>query len=227
MTSDAVHPLVRVWDLPTRAFHWLLAACVIGLVITAKVGGNAMVWLMRLGLAVLALLVFRIIWGLVGGRWSRFASFLYAPGTVLRYLRGEHRPADHFEVGHSPIGAFSVFALITLLLVQVGTGLIADDEIATTGPLNRYVASATGLLATGWHKGYGQWILLGLVALHVVAIVVYKLRGKNLVTPMITGDKPLPPDVPATQDGLANRGLAAVVLAACAALAVWIARQGA
>jgi cytochrome b len=227
MTSDAVHPLVRVWDLPTRAFHWLLAACVIGLVITAKVGGNAMVWHMRLGLAVLALLVFRIIWGLVGGRWSRFASFLYAPGTVLRYLRGEHRPADHFEVGHSPIGAFSVFALITLLLVQVGTGLIADDEIATTGPLNRYVASATGLLATGWHKGYGQWILLGLVALHVVAIVVYKLRGKNLVTPMITGDKPLPPDVPATQDGLANRGLAAVVLAACAALAVWIARQGA
>jgi len=176
---------------------------------------------------VLALLSFRIIWGLIGGRWSRFASFIYAPGTVLRFLRGEHRPGDHFEVGHSPLGAFSVFALITLLLVQVGTGLVADDEIATTGPLNRYVASATGLLATGWHKGWGQWILLGLVALHIAAIVVYKLRGKNLVTPMITGDKPLPADVPAARDSLATRGLAAVVLAACAAGVVWIARQGA
>ena len=227
MTSDVEHPPVRVWDLPTRAFHWLLATAVVGLVITAKVGGNAMVWHMRLGLAVLALLSFRIIWGLIGGRWSRFASFIYAPGTVLRFLRGEHRPGDHFEVGHSPLGAFSVFALITLLLVQVGTGLVADDEIATTGPLNRYVASATGLLATGWHKGWGQWILLGLVALHIAAIVVYKLRGKNLVTPMITGDKPLPADVPAARDSLATRGLAAVVLAACAAGVVWIARQGA
>lgn len=226
MTSNVEHPPVRVWDLPTRAFHWALAVCVIALVVTAKIGGNAMVWHMRLGLVVLALLVFRIVWGLVGGRWSRFANFIYAPGTVLRYLRGDHRPGDHFEVGHSPLGAFSVFALIALLLVQVGTGLISDDEIATTGPLNRFVASATGIAATAWHKGYGQWILLGLVALHIVAIVVYRLRGKNLVTPMVTGDKPLPPDVPATQDGLANRGLAAVVLAACAALAVWVARQG-
>jgi len=227
MTSDAQHPPVRVWDLPTRAFHWLLALAVIGLVVTAKVGGNAMLWHMRLGLVVRTLLSFRIVWGLVGGRWSRFASFIYAPGKVLRYLRGDHRPGGHFEVGHSPLGAFSVFALITLLLVQVGTGLISDDEIATTGPLNRYVASATGIAATGWHKGYGQWILLGLVALHIVAIVVYKLRGRNLVTPMITGDKPLPPDVPAAQDNLASRGLAAVVLAACAALAVWIAHPGA
>ena len=226
MTSDVEHRPVRVWDLPTRAFHWLLAAAVIGLVITAKVGGNAMVWHMRLGLLVLALLAFRIVWGLVGGRWSRFASFVYAPGAVLRYLRGDHRPGDHFEVGHSPLGALSVFALIAMLLVQVGTGLIADDEIATTGPLNRYVASATGIAATSWHKGDGQWILLGLVGLHVVAIIVYRLRGKNLVTPMLTGDKPLPASVPATQEGLANSGLAAVVAAACAALVVWIARLG-
>ena len=226
MNSPADLPPRRVWDLPTRVFHWSLAVTVIALVVTAKVGGNAMVWHMRLGLLVLALLVFRLVWGLVGGHWSRFVRFIYAPGTVLRYLRGDHRPGDHFEVGHSPLGAFSVFALIALLLVQVGTGLVADDEIATTGPLNRYVASATGLLATGWHKQWGQWILLGLVALHVVAIVVYKLRGKNLITPMITGDKPLPADVPASTDSLATRGLAAVVLAACVALSVWIARQG-
>ncbi len=226
MNSDADHPPVRVWDLPTRAFHWLLALAVLGLVITAKLGGNAMVWHMRLGLVVLTLLLFRIVWGLVGGRWSRFASFLYGPASLLRYWRGAPRPGDHFEVGHSPLGALSVFALISLLLVQVGTGLVADDEIMTIGPLNRHVSNATGLLATAWHTGYGQWGLLALVALHIGAILVYRLRGKNLVTPMLTGDKLLPPGVPATQDGLASRSLAAVLLAACAALVVWIARQG-
>lgn len=226
MTSPADHAPRRVWDLPTRAFHWALAATVIALVVTAKIGGNAMVWHMRLGLVVLALLVFRLVWGLVGGRWSRFASFVYAPGTVLRYLRGEHRPGDHFEVGHSPLGALSVFALIGLLGVQVATGLVADDEIATIGPLNRFVASATGLAATAWHKGYGQWLLLALVALHIAAIVAYRLRGKNLVTPMLTGDKPLAPDVPASADSATTRSLAALVLAGAAVLAVWIARLG-
>lgn len=226
MTDPADLRPVRVWDLPTRVFHWLLAAAVIGLVITGKLGGNALAWHMRFGLLVFTLLAFRLVWGVVGGRWSRFASFVYAPATLLRYLRGAPRPGDHFEVGHNPLGAFSVFALITLLAVQVGTGLVADDEIATTGPLNRYVATATGLLATAWHKGYGQWGLLALVALHLGAIVVYRLRGHNLVTPMITGDKPLPPDVPAAADSVASRGLALAVWAACVAVAVWIARQG-
>ncbi len=215
----------RVWDLPTRVFHWLLAAAFVGLVVTAKLGGNAMQWHMRLGLLVLTLLAFRLVWGLIGGRWSRFASFVYAPATVLRYLRGQHRPDDHFEVGHNPLGALSVLAMFGLLLVQVGTGLVADDEIATTGPLNRYVSNATGLAASAWHTGYGQWLLLALVAVHIVAIVVYRRRGKNLLTPMITGDKLLPPTVPVTQDSLAMRALAVVVLAACATLALWIARQ--
>lgn len=222
----SVDPLPRrVWDLPTRAFHWLLTLAFFGLVITAKIGGNAMQWHMRLGLLVLTLLAFRLVWGVIGGRWSRFASFVYAPATVLRYLRGQHRPDDHFEVGHNPLGALSVLAMLGLLLVQVGTGLVADDEIATTGPLNRYVSNATGLAASAWHTHYGQWLLLALVALHIVAIVVYRRRGKNLLTPMITGDKLLPPSVPAAQDNLATRGLAALVLAACAALALWIARQ--
>lgn len=226
MTDPADLRPVRVWDLPTRVFHWLLAAAVIGLVITGKLGGNALVWHMRFGLLVFTLLAFRLVWGLVGGRWSRFASFVYAPATLLRYLRGAHRPGEHLEVGHNPLGACSVLALIALLVVQVGTGLVADDEIATTGPLNRYVATATGLAATAWHKGYGQWALLALVALHLVAIGVYRLRGHNLVKPMLTGDKPLPPEVPAATDNLASRGLALVVWAGCAAVAVWIARLG-
>ena len=111
---------VRIWDLPTRLFHWALAACVIGLVITAKVGGNAMEWHFRLGYAVLALLVFRVVWGLIGGRWSRFSAFLYSPARLVRYLRGNAHPED--SAGHSPLGALSVFALLAVLGAQVGTG---------------------------------------------------------------------------------------------------------
>ncbi|MBI5255228.1 MAG: cytochrome b/b6 domain-containing protein [Burkholderiales bacterium] len=217
---------VRVWDLPTRCFHWLLALAVIGLVVTGKVGGNALVWHMRLGLLVLALLAFRLVWGVIGGRWSRFTSFVRSPATVLRYLRGEHRADDHFEVGHNPLGSLSVLAMLGLLLAQVGTGLLADDEIATTGPLNRFVDTATGLQATAWHKGPGQAILLVLVGLHLAAIVFYRLRGSNLVAPMLGGDKLLPSTVPPTTDTLRTRALALVLVLLCAALSVWIGRLG-
>ena len=217
---------VRVWDLPTRLFHWLLAAAVLGMVITGKLGGNAMVWHVRLGLLVFTLLGFRLVWGLIGGRWSRFASFIYSPITLWRYLRGHALPGQHLDVGHSPIGALWVFALLGVLIVQVATGLVADDEIATVGPLNIFVSNATGLLASRWHTGWGQWLLLALVALHLAAIGVYRWRGRDLVTPMIKGDKLLPADVPAAADTALRRLLALLLLAAFAAVAVWIARQG-
>ncbi len=226
MKPTAAPRPVRVWDLPTRLFHWLLAAAVIGMLITGTLGGNAMFWHVRLGLLVLALLGFRLVWGLIGGRWSRFASFIYSPATLLRYLRGAAPPGQHLDVGHSPMGALSVFGLITVLLAQVASGLVADDEIATTGPLNRYVSNATGLEASGWHTGWGLWLLLGLVVLHLTAIAVYRWRGRDLLTPMLTGDKPLPPSVPAATDTLASRVLAALVFAAFAGLAAWIARLG-
>ena len=226
MTDTPITQPIRVWDLPTRVFHWLLVLAVIGLVITGKLGGNALVWHMRLGLTVLALLCFRLVWGLVGGRWSRFASFVHAPTTVLRYLRGQAKPGEHLDVGHNPLGAASVLAMLGLLMLQVGTGLLADDEISSTGPLNKYVANATGLLATGWHKNVGQWLLLALVALHLGAIIFYRWRGQNLVTPMITGDKALPPGVPASRDSAGTRLLALAVLAGCVAAAGWIWRQG-
>jgi cytochrome b len=219
---------VRVWDLPTRVFHWTLALCIVGSVVSAKIGGNALEWHMRLGYVVFTLLAFRIVWGLVGGRWSRFASFVYAPGTLWRYLRGASRPGDHHDVGHSPIGALSVFALLVILAAQVGTGLFADDEIATTGPLNKFVASSTGLALTGWHKGWGQWLIITLVVLHIAAIVFYLVgRKRNLVRPMWTGDKALPPEVPASADGGAARLLALVLVALCGAGVAWLVGLGA
>lgn len=216
MNPDAVK--VRVWDLPTRLFHWALAACVIGSVISAKIGGNTMEWHFRIGYVVLALLAFRLIWGLVGGRWSRFASFLYAPSALQRYLRGASRDAEHHEVGHSPLGALSVFALLALLLAQVSSGLFADDEIASAGPLVKFVGGATSSLLTWWHTTVGQWSIITLVLLHVAAILVYRLRlRRDLVTPMLLGDKWLPPHVPASADSLATRLLALLLLALCAA----------
>lgn len=209
---------VRVWDLPTRAFHWLLALAIVGSVVSAKIGGGAMVWHFRLGYAVLALLAFRLLWGLVGGRWSRFASFLYGPATVLRYLRGRVQPGEHLDVGHNPLGSFSVWALLAVLAVQLGTGLVSDDEIANLGPLNHLVASETALSATSFHKTWGQWTVLALVGLHLAAIVFYRVvRRQNLVRPMLVGDKPLPPGTPASEDGWRQRGLALVLLALCAA----------
>lgn len=220
--SAALQP-VRVWDLPTRLFHWVLALTIIGSVVTAKIGGNAMVWHFRLGYVVFALLAFRLLWGLMGGRWSRFASFIYAPGTFLRYLRGQSKPGEHLDVGHNPLGSLSVFALLSLLAVQVATGLVSDDEIANVGPLNRYVATDTGLAATGWHKGWGGDILIGLVVLHVSAIVFYLVAKRvNLVRPMLSGDKMLPPGTPASADGAGTRALAAALIAACAGVVAWV-----
>lgn len=219
---------VRVWDLPTRLFHWVLALTLVGSVASAKIGGNAMVWHFRFGYVVFVLLAFRLLWGLVGGRWSRFASFVYAPATLLRYLRGQARPDEQLEVGHNPLGSLSVFALLAVLAVQVGTGLVADDEIVNVGPLNRYVETATGLAATAWHKGWGKSLVLALVAVHVTAIVFYRVgRGVDLVRPMLRGDKPLPPGTPASADGAAQRLLAAGLLLACVAVVTWVVRLGA
>jgi cytochrome b len=214
---------IRVWDLPTRLFHWLLTLAFIGSVVSAKIGGNAMVWHFRFGQAVLALLVFRLVWGLVGGHWSRFGRFLWSPAALLRYLRGQPRPGEHLDVGHSPLGTLSVIALLALLAVQVGTGLVADDEIANIGPLSRFVAVDIARAATGWHKGLGQDLLLVLVGLHVVAVLVYLLVKKtNLISPMLGGDKTLPAGTPASADGARQRLLALVLAAAAVALSVWV-----
>ena len=222
--TDLDQAPIRVWDLPTRLFHWTLALTVVGSVVSAKIGGNAMVWHFRLGFLVLTLIAFRLLWGVLGGRWSRFASFIYAPATVLRYLRGQARPDEHLDVGHNPLGSFSVFALLGLLAVQVATGLVADDEIANIGPLNRFVSSAIASRASSWHADYGQWILISLVLLHIAAVLFYLFKKRhNLIRPMLVGDKPLPSTTPASADGLPQRLLALMLVLVCGAGAAWVA----
>lgn len=212
---------VRVWDLPTRLFHWSLFLCIVALVVTAKLGGNAMVWHFRLGHTVLALLMFRLLWGFVGGHWSRFASFVHTPAAVLRYLRSGSAPAP---VGHSPLGALSVFALLAVLLLQVASGLASDDEIAFAGPLARYLPSVIVGQATAYHKDWGQWLVIALVLLHVVAVLFYLLvRRTNLIRPMLDGDKQVQAASTGSRDDASSRMLALALAAGCAAIAyaVW------
>ena len=218
-TNKNLHK-VRVWDLPTRVFHWALVACVLGLAITGTVGGNAMVWHFRFGYTVLALLLFRIVWGLVGGRWSRFGAFIYAPQSVINYLKGRGKP-EH-GVGHSPIGAGSVFAMLGFLVAQVGTGLLSDDEIAFAGPLTRFVSNATVSLTTNYHKNIGKWVLLALVVLHIAAIIYYLRRKHNLVGAMLHGDKELVVPAPPSRDDTVSRVAAMLSLAICGGVAYWV-----
>lgn len=208
---------VRVWDLPTRLFHWALVAAVAGLFATAYWPGFWIVWHSRLGYAVLALVLFRLAWGFAGGRWSRFNAFIHAPGSVLDYLRGRAHP-DHL-VGHNPLGAAFVFAMLAALLAQAASGLFTDDEIAFTGPLNRFVSNATGVTATWYHKDVGQWMLVALVVLHIGAVLYYLVGKKdNLIKPMITGDKRLDAPVAASRDDTRSRLGALLLLGLCAGL---------
>lgn len=224
LNMSSVHT-VRVWDLPTRLFHWALAACVVALVVTAKIGGNAMEWHLRLGYAVLALLAFRLAWGLVGGHWSRFTSLACSPRRVWAYVRGV--PQAPSEVGHSPLGALAVLALLGVLSAQVGTGLISDDEIAFAGALTRFVSGSAVAQATSYHTGLGQYLVMGLVALHLLAVGFYAVvRRQKLVGAMWHGDKLLAaPATPSRDDTLA-RLAALALLTACAALAWWVASLG-
>ncbi|MEK7346104.1 MAG: cytochrome b/b6 domain-containing protein [Pseudomonadota bacterium] len=212
---------VLVWDLPTRLFHWTLAACMVGLVITGNVGGDAMAWHFRLGYTLLALLLFRLAWGFCGGYWSRWAQLPLHPANVWAYLQGRSQ-AKH-RVGHNPLGSWSVVAMLIFLALQVATGLVSDDEITNLGPLSSLMPGVVVSWATSWHKGWGKLILIGLVMTHLVALAWYRWRRhQSLVPAMWHGNKVLPDDTPASHDDLGSRGLAFVllVLAGCAVAAL-------
>ncbi len=177
--------LVRVWDLPLRLFHWSLLVCVAGLFITVKIGGDAMKWHFYLGYFALALLLFRLVWGVMGSRYARFASFPPNFAAAWRTLRG----ASHPTVGHNPLGAFSVYALLASLTFQAISGLFSNDDIAAEGPLAVKVSRALSDQITGLHK-INEKIIIALVLLHLAAICYYRFVKKEaLIKAMLTGDK--------------------------------------
>jgi cytochrome b len=200
---------IRLWDLPTRLFHWLLAGLVVASFVSGKIGGNAMDWHGKFGLAILGLLAFRLVWGFAGSTYARFVSFLPTPAKVLAYLRGQWR-----GVGHNPLGAFSVFGLLLVLAIQVGTGLFGNDDIAFRGPLYELIGKDLSDRLTGLHK-LSVNVLIALVTLHIVAIAFYvRVKKDDLIRPMLTGWKEVAPGEGASASGGGALPLAVALLVA-------------
>jgi cytochrome b len=179
-----------VWDLPVRVFHWLLVVTVIALYITAKLGTEWTPWHMRLGKFMIGMLVFRVIWGLVGPRHARFVNFIKGPGSVLQYAKGCIK-----SVGHNPLGAGMVMLMLLLLLVQVSTGLFSTDDVVWQGPYYPSVSNALAEKLTAIHHLNFKFIEAA-IALHLCAIAYYHfVKKERLVPAMIHGRKP-PSEVP-------------------------------
>ncbi|MCS6996025.1 MAG: cytochrome b/b6 domain-containing protein [Casimicrobiaceae bacterium] len=181
-----------VWDGFTRAFHWSLVVLFAAAVATGKAGGQWISWHMRIGYAILALVLFRIIWGFVGGAYARFSSFLAGPIEGLRFARRLLSPVPTPVIGHNPVGGWMVCLMLIALAAQAVMGLFSNDEIATTGPLYRYVSEATSIRLMKWHRFLGD-VLLILAGLHIAAVLFHVLvKREDILRAMVTGRKRLP-----------------------------------
>ncbi len=199
---------IRVWDLPVRLFHWALALSIVLGIIFVKIGGNAIEWHAYCGYVTLTLVMFRIIWGFVGSWHARFLNFVPSPKRLIAYLRGQ----TDGGLGHNPLGAFSVLALLLTVLIQALTGLFADDDIFFQGPLAKYASNSTVAFLTSVHH-FNQYIIFALVSLHLLAIFYYLLVKKdNLIQPMITGDKNAPANITSQVVDTARQRLAALMI---------------
>lgn len=187
--------MIKVWDVPTRLFHWTMVPVFAGLWFTAEQGGDWMEWHLRLGMLMLVLVLFRVLWGLCGSQTARFGNFLAGPARIRAYLAGQ-LPVTA-QPGHNPLGGWMVLALLLALLLQAGMGLFAADvnSYLYDGPLKVLIDGELAEQVTGWHKDWFDVLLL-LAALHVLAVAFYKVgRNTDLVRPMLSGMKALPGEV--------------------------------
>ena len=214
--STPARKQVRIWDLPTRIFHWSLAGLVLAAWVSGQFGGQPwLAWHFRFGYAILALLVFRLFWGFAGDRYARFASFVPSIVAALGYLRSP-RP----WAGHSPLGALSVYALLAVAGVQVLTGLFASDGDFTEGPWAVFVSESTVKLVSSMHR-FNRWVVLALVTLHLGAVAWHTVTRRDpLVRSMVRGDREGIDAEPAADDA-AMRLRAVVFLALSAALVAY------
>jgi cytochrome b len=185
-----------VWDLPTRLSHWGLAIAVTGAWLTGEFGPIDKTWHMRFGYAALVIVAFRLLWGFVGGHHARFAALLPKLKGLWGYLRTVPRREPSAHAGHNPLGVLSVIALLVVVAVQAVTGLFADDDIFARGPLATMVSGATRSQLTSIHVQL-QFVVAGLVLLHLAAIAYYALwKGSDLAKAMVTGRKTVPAEAP-------------------------------
>lgn len=178
----------KVWDAPTRLVHWLFVFCVAFSWWSAE--NDRIDWHYLSGLTLLGLLVFRIYWGFAGPETARFSRFVKGPGAVIGYLPKLLKPNYRAALGHNPLGALSVVAILLALMTQVGLGLFASDtDGLESGPLSRYVSYEFSKDAGELHEDFFK-VVLALIALHVAAIVFYLVvKRTNLIGPMVTGKR--------------------------------------
>ncbi|WP_420997143.1 cytochrome b/b6 domain-containing protein [Cupriavidus sp. 30B13] len=210
---------VTVWDAPTRLFHWLVVVLVAAAYASAKL--NWMDWHVRAGEMLLALVLFRLLWGCCGSETARFRSFVASPRAAWRHLRHLFRREADLQVGHNPAGGWMVVALLALLLGETLSGLYINNDIADEGPFTEWVPAAVANAISALHALLWD-VLLAAVVLHVLAIALYAAaKGHNLLRPMLTGRKWLPARVRAPRQ--APVMLALLMLAAGAAAAALLA----
>lgn len=211
-------PDIRVWDPLLRITHWSFALLIPAMWWTAE--NSKWAWHRRIGLVLLGILVFRVLWGILGPETARFASFVKGPRAVVAYLRGELSGAAQM-IGHSPVGGLSTVVLLGAMLTQVSMGLFAGDPFdGMTGPLNALVGVSLADMITEWHETF-FWVVVGLIGLHLSAIAFYSVRGQNLLGPMLSGDRPPLAGVGGIGPMPWVRALLAVGLAA--GFALWVA----
>ncbi len=204
--------IVLVWDIAIRVFHWLMVALVAAAYATWRL--NWMVWHGWVGDAVLALLLFRLLWGFFGGETARFSGFLTSPRIAVQHLKYAFRREPDRQVGHNPAGGWMVLLLLVLLLVETLTGLYIANDIADEGPLTEIVPAWAANAIESSHAILWD-VLLAAIVLHVLAIAGFAaIKGQNLLRPMITGTKVLPPSVAAPRAGSPAR--AVLLLLGCA-----------
>ena len=212
-----------VWDLPVRLVHWLIVLAVAGSWATHYAGVEWFAWHRRLGYTVLVLVAFRIVWGFVGTRHARFGHFVRGPRAILDYLRGRTAVAP---VGHNPVGALGVVALLGVLFVQAATGLVANDEIMNAGPFYGWIDPALSNRLTTLHRQSSD-VLLVLMGVHVLAVAWHVLgRRRPLLRAMLTGRKPAA-EVPVEQAIAGSRVVLALLLVGLFALALALALDAA
>jgi cytochrome b len=211
---------IRVWDLPTRIFHWTLVVLVVFSFTTGKIGGGWMGWHLKSGYAILTLLLFRLAWGVAGSSTSRFSGFVRGPVAFYRYAGEIISKRHRAVVGHNPMGGWMVIVLLVVLLAQAGSGLFSDDEIATQGPLAEKVSNAVVGKMSSFH-GFNGWIIAVAAGVHVLAIAYYWFGLKDdLVKPMWNGWRAF--DAGVAQPPMRAAWLAAVLLALAAAAVYWL-----
>jgi cytochrome b len=197
---------ILVWDLPTRAFHWLMALSFAGAYVTAESEKWRDIHVM-LGYTLLGLIAFRLVWGLVGTRYARFASFLYGPRAVVAYLKSLLSVEPQHYLGHNPAGSWAIWLI---LLLGVATGV---SGYAVYGDIG-------GELFEELHEGVSN-AMLAVVLVHIAGVIFSSiLHGENLARSMVTGYK-IGPAVEGIRRGhwLLGLGVVATVIACWVGLA--------